>query len=504
MEKVVSSELWKTVLCKNVIRIDFQGGNKYCRNNNCQCDELDIPFENLFEFYAHIFSIFDRMNTEYLASYLIDNFDQFNIHFDSVNKTIERYEDAFYFLEADELSMSKDLFKDIKMILQDSTTTQLLLVKLFSLLIAIDRLFGKLIQERPVEELYTLFPHVTSSGILVHKIPSSVQENFHDIENELTTESLNDPNESIVYQHIRNVTSISIELSYDSRFVKLQEKYNQPLSEKRLEEISIGFIPIELEFKNYQFDRDNKTENLESFNVKHFKSSHYSESLINKFVTLLKSNSDFIISSELNTELKVQNRLKDELKKENYMTSLIFPGTFHVRGNEVDLESLFNNSYINYSQTLTCKGETLGNVIKTNPYKEIFNGVEKVENISPGREIIFYDTHLGRIAVLICADLLNDNLIYTITRCGTNIVFVMAMHSNPSGGQFEDYIHKLGNVSKSIVIICNYPLPKDNSQSNVVTKYVYLPSKGIKPWKSCSHEIEVKKMGDILKKHCKN
>lgn len=207
------------------------------------------------------------------------------------------------------------------------------------------------------------------------------------------------------------------------------------------------------------------------FSFEGIKSSKQKE-LIREFQTTLTNTAElnFIMAPELSTPIDSQSKMIDIIKQQE-RKNLIFAitGSFHVCEKDINPQPQNPDRIYNYAQVVNQEGRNIYDLYKMNRFiihenennkEELPMFVEKSgteRNAYDKRDIVLFDTLLGRIAFLICVDLINFSIDEILIDRQVDVVFVISMTPNPAGGKFIRKMQELSEGCGAVVFLCNNP-----------------------------------------------
>lgn len=227
--------------------------------------------------------------------------------------------------------------------------------------------------------------------------------------------------------------------------------------------------------KDYELSLKDSDDGNLIFSFNNIKSSKKKD-IIREFQTAFANQSEFnfIMAPELSTPIDLQTKMIDIIKQKN-RKNLIFAitGSFHVCEKDINLHPQNPERIYNYAQVINQDGKNIYDLYKMNRFiiheseknkEELPVFVEKSgteRNAYDKRDIVLFDTLLGRIAFLICVDLINFSIDEILIDRQVDVVFVISMTPNPAGGKFIRKMQELSEGCGAVVFLCNNPGSSD-------------------------------------------
>jgi len=496
----------RTLFCSNVNKLLFIEGSKRCSVENCRCDET-IVIDDLFELYAHLYSLMDGNNIiSYLDYYKRDpdfrNSDKaiFEMESKKWGEHIEVHPyDTIYSTKID-----NELIPLLKSQFEDVTHAKQFLIYTFAWIRIIDNHVGKLIDKNKQRRL-DKFPIETKKGLLLINrrggISAYVQEK--------TKKYLTDPNYYSLRKQIDSVFLIPYkDLTYEVNYLRLSlDKWRKWVEFlENVGELKVAFVPGNItSFQEYSWVIEDGGADRKLFTINGVKSKMHNENIVKQLDLALENSSNIIIFPELSVSLEMQKTIIEKAKLSEEMP-LVFPGSFHETSTKIFKD--FEDEYCNYNYSLIHFGDNPTSIFKMNKFEfppsnkfvdELldFQNSTGIENISClKRTLTLVDTPFGLLAILICIDYLIPEIQEILVNYNVSIVVVMSLTGNPSGSHFYEAMSRLGKINSTTTLLCNNPagLYLGNHTETVVA---YFPRRG-KLFTSDQHVV-IEKIENMIK-----
>lgn len=484
----------KSLFCKDLQKIRFRHLEKTCYYENCNC-EYQVKFTNVFEFYGYLYHILDKNDNlddyyairnheptfddyqQLLRQEVRDKLETFvSLHFDYLTLESLRSDYGLTNFIMDDILMSEDGFQ--------------LLSLIFNWLFVIDEFIGR-VEVNSSRKRKPFFPLYITNGVLIDKTRYSLSDYIIEAkavsEGEATT--LTDSN----YLKLKNQVSSVIFVSNNDntlsiRHHDLPKKYYDHYKSlgSNMGEFKIAFIPgiiSSLEYYRYEVHSNASDEKL--FFMTGLDINKYEDELLFHLEKVISAKPDIIILPELAATHKLQQRLIDKVVESNLKIILI-PGSFHTLGEfcpneQTNPAHIYNHSKVYYGDKLRYV-----DVYKMHPFRiigeselrgklSIFNNSIGVEKIDYYKYLNIIHTPIGKISILICIDLIIDEVEQALISHDVKMVFVMSLTKNPGGGKFLSQMRRFGEKNSISIFICNNPAGLVDKKDTAV---VYFPVYG--------------------------
>lgn len=459
------AQLKKSFLCKNCNKIRIV--QLQACVPECDCSE-ELTFTSVFDFYANLYYHLDNVN---YADYetICNEFNDEQIK-DKVDNLLFRHLPegeltAYPVNSSDYLQLVIKLFKQTVASCQTSNDILLVAVNWLFFLSNTMKELRKL-QQHDSYFGRNLAPIPTIRGPLLYRVDSSIKAYLERFE------AIVDPNYILLR---KKVYFFLVREEYP--YYNVTHKYIS-LS-KRWADIDNYVGNLSFCFFSYNFsllndyvlslkDSDDGNYIFSFTNIRSNKRSEYTK----KFQTIItdKTEINFIMAPELSTPIDAQKEMIAVIKRQK-RKQLIFAitGSFHVCEGDISSQPQNLERIYNYAQVVNHEGSTLYDLYKMNRFiihksdknqAELPVFVEKSgteQNAYDKRDIVLFDTLLGRIAFLICVDLINFSIDEILIDRQVDVVFVISMTPNPAGGKFIRKMQELSEGCGAVVFLCNNP-----------------------------------------------
>ncbi|WP_078429861.1 nitrilase-related carbon-nitrogen hydrolase [Alkalihalobacterium alkalinitrilicum] len=500
--------------CSDCKLINFAKGEIRCKADSCSCENKKIEHKTILDLYANLYFHLDNINLAEFETIIQDDDGLYQKIHQEIKDAWKHHTREYPYDTYDDKDLSvetKQRFE--KSLLVSSNLEELLLTIVSWLYILDEHLAGigdDLDQFRFEMELKTV------RGILIRKKPSIITEYFS--ENEINPPV--NPNYISLIANVKNFQLVQSKYQYYE--VKHQRIYPfELLQGKTIEDISVGFLPGNLTFEDYKWEVSSEDENYnKAFVFQEIINADYYDHVEKNIEKVLTKKPNFIILPELAAPWELQTKIKIQI--EDHFTeidakglpehlALLISGSFHEKTTLIfPHEQHKAEKFYNVSSIALGDGSDFYHVCKMNKFKVVKykgyqgslaafrenHGIEK--SAFDKREIKIIETPIGRIAILICVDLLNINVEEIITERHVNILFVMTLTQSPSTGKFLRRMQELGERSQTTVIICNNTGSFQNSDKIVA----YFP--GIKEPFTSDQDGEVYTIKEMIEGAQKN
>lgn len=457
--------------CRHCYFINFVKGIAYCNGANCTCEEK-VSIHTILDLYANLYFHLDNVNIAEFETVLQDDRGTYRMIFQETKELWHHHAQEFPYKTYGECELSPNTIQLFKDSLLESETLEQLLLKMMSWLFILDDHLEHIAAD--LEIYQNIFELKTERGILIRKNSSVITDYLL----EEGIEPPVNPNYILLMVNIKNFQLVQNGNSY----YEIRHQMIQPfdlLKGRTIKDIKVAFLPGVLTFEDYIWDTGKDDENgNKSFCFKGIKDKEeYYQKIEQAMLDVLKEEPTFVILPELSAPWELQERMKGIIQNhaiERIMkglpehVALLIPGSFHEKSALIFPEEVNAPERVyNVSSIALGDGNEFYKVSKMNkfkivkdenykdalaPFKE-YNGIEK--NAYNKREITIVETPIGRMAILICVDLLNLNVEQILTERHVTIIFAMTLTQKPSTGKFLRRMQELGERAQATVIICN-------------------------------------------------
>ncbi|MBP1934999.1 hypothetical protein [Ammoniphilus resinae] len=455
------------IFCKKVIKIDFYHATKDCSEDGCSCENR-IEMKTILDFYANLYYLLNNENTAYYEQIVDERPELYEQYWNLIDRKwkvqeINKYQNPND-LDIDQTDFLKQFHEDV----QATEDGKALLVYLFVWLFVLDNHFYTLKREYECKAKSSL-PIQTVRGNLLYKRTAKLHTFLKERKDHLKP----DPNYLLLRNYIENFHLVKANHHYPYRVHHVRTR-SLKFSDLQADfkDLKIGFLPGKFDLhRDYQI----KTEDIKGDRVPFFfegpaNPNEYYAEVVGRFKKLLDQNPHFILLPELFTPLPLQKQLNKLLKEHRIKNiskntiEMVLSGSFHERKSAIINETVDPDPIYNYAQILNGSDKPLAQVVKMNRFiypkddkhAEPFNRHPGLEmNAYDVRVITLLETVYGRIAVVICVDILNTDLTNLLIDYHVDFVLVMAMTPNPGRGKFLRVIHEVSEKNQAVTMICN-------------------------------------------------
>jgi predicted amidohydrolase len=511
--------LIKAFFCKFCTHLDVMNGQVECEREDCDCNE-EIRLDTILDLYANFYFHLNNINlNEYETLIAEDPHAGLEVKSQLRDAWISHLHSRHLLYKRKAYLNLQDTTRQLVLqsLHQAATREDLLLLLMEWLFLLDDHLYDlriHLVHRRPEPEM--VLP--TTRGPLVYRCPSPIMEY---LESHEAYRPLTDPN----YLHLKNkVANFHLTKKRYPAYHTVEHRYVplQPPDGEKMGDLQFGLLAglfdVEQDYRYFIPDRLHP-DGMLPFAFEGVKDvDAYYQKVLECFSLILDKNPEFIILPEFMSPLDLQERLKSvlgerqrqrEAEGKSHRTLLMMTGSFHVMHQEIfsPSASVPPDRRYNYAQVTDGSGNKWLDVFKMNrfvlhrkstrsgelrPFRE-HDGVEL--NAYTERNLVFLDTSLGRMAFLICVDLINESMLDILIEHQIDLLFVMTMTPKPADGKFLRSIHALGERARTMIVICNN-LGEPTIEEENVRAVVYVP--GFKKMFLAHEEWKVCKLVEIL------
>ncbi len=501
--------MMRSIFCEGFRNFDLLHNKLSCNDDACTCDK-ERTFDTILDWYAAHYRALNNVNYIQYHSIVWNEWPHVEAIAQEISEQWNAHVTEYKFPYKRKLNwgMQSSTIELLKRILAKSVDAKDLLIRHMRVLLELDKYLRDLKEDMSVS-YRTLFPIQTRYGKLIYRAESVIMKKLQTLE---AFTAPVDPNYLLLNKRISSFQLVDLE--YDYYTVAYKSLSFSQIHIEDVNDFKLAFIPGKFNLSSdYTVISEPQTDdNLIPFFIQKYADiDKYEAKVESLFSAALEASPDLIMMPELFTSPDLRSKLiaqiaerslEDLRNPNNYKLSLFLTGSFHEEVSGV----LHNRAWISDGE-----GKVKSEVYKMNrfilPKLEDYQGQLEAFRQHPGvekisynnREIGLFNTSLGRMAFFICVDFLNSQIEHILIEHCVDIIFVMAMTPNPSGGKFQRVMHQLGERNNAIVIICNnlgvaaVTADRAGKESRIV---VYLP--GFKSLYVSSAEMEVLTLGQII------